>query len=365
MIVPYDESILASVAAIRSYLGLAASYPPDPRLVKVLRQRKPKQICLVLIGALGANQIARKLPKEAFLNRQLLYKTMTVFPSSTLAATTAVQSGLSPNLTAWLGKCEWVQEVKDEVLPFSGEGFYSGKSYGVDFFSKLFPVTFTDEELRQKGQKALCLLPDFTGNSYPSLHGMIDRLLYQVQQQAVSYLYAYWDHYTTLLHKYGVDSLEADRYLRQINQELEYLAQNLPPESLLIVVADHGQIDGKEEINLAHTELAPYFSQRPCIEARCMAFFIKPNKKEEFARHFKEKYSQHFMLLSQRQVITSKLFGFGDNHPRLSELIGDYLAIATGDAYFSYNPNVEKENKYIGVEAGIHKDELFVPVIVA
>ena len=90
MIVQYDESILSYVASIREYFGLSSSFAPNRELSKRIREEKPKRIYLILIDAMGANLIKRKLSSEAFLNRNMMTDTSTVFPPTTTAATTAI-----------------------------------------------------------------------------------------------------------------------------------------------------------------------------------------------------------------------------------------------------------------------------------
>lgn len=120
MIVHYDESILSSVAAVRDYFQLSSSYPAEKRLRDLLEKKKPKQIFLILIDAMGAHLIQRKLASDAFVNRHLLYKTMTVFPPTTVAATTSIRSGKAPNENAWLGWIEYMEDFDDEIIPFFG-----------------------------------------------------------------------------------------------------------------------------------------------------------------------------------------------------------------------------------------------------
>ena len=72
MIVQYDESILTYIASIRDYFGLKSSFAPNKDLSERIRKEKPERIYLILIDAMGANLIKRKLPAESFLNRNML-----------------------------------------------------------------------------------------------------------------------------------------------------------------------------------------------------------------------------------------------------------------------------------------------------
>ncbi|MBR2801820.1 MAG: alkaline phosphatase family protein [Erysipelotrichaceae bacterium] len=363
MIVPYEDSILASVAAIREYYGLSSSFAPEHRLQKLLQERKPKQIFLILIDAMGANLIEKKLPPEAFARKNMLYKTMTVFPPTTTAATTAIQNGKAPNENAWLGWCEYFPEVDDTVIPFRGIGYYSDINYGENYVYDLIPVTSTDEELRQQGIPARVLYPAFREDGCASFAEMTERLIGYSHTGEYRYIYAYWDEYDSLMHKVGPSSPEADACLLRINSELQHLADNLAEDTMMIVVADHGQVDIHRDVNLYYTKYRDYFYRAPSIETRAQALFVKEECRERFEKEFKEEFQDDFVLLSKQQVLDTKLFGPHRDHPRFEGLLGDYLAIAKSDVCFSYRKDPAKAFKFAGQHAGMCPDELYIPLI--
>ena len=67
-------------------------------------------------------------------------------------------------------------------------------------------------------------------------------------------------------------------------------------------------------------------------------------------------------ILSKDEVKKQKLFGPGVEHPQFDGMLGDYLAVATGDLSI-FNTQEEKE-KFIGVHAGLTKEEMEIPLIV-
>ncbi len=143
MIVQYDESILTYIASIRDYFGLKSSFAPNRDLSERIRKERPERIYLILIDAMGANLIKRKLPAESFLNRNMLYQTTTVFPPTTTAATTAIRNGKAPNENGWIGWSEYLREVDDIIIPFLSRSYYSAKEYAAGIFNRFVPVTST------------------------------------------------------------------------------------------------------------------------------------------------------------------------------------------------------------------------------
>lgn len=362
MFVYYDESILSYVASIRRYFGLSSSYEPNIKFSKLISEKKPKKVFVMLIDGMGANLINNKLSNDAFLRKNMLYKTTTVFPSTTTAATTSIRNGKAPCENAWLGWTQYIKEVDDVVIPFFGKGFYNGKAYDPNLICKIAPVTFTDNELIKTGVSAKSLFPSFDENGYEDIDSMCDDLIRYSYNNEYEYIYAYWDKYDTYMHEHGPNSKICDAYLAHINYEIENLANNLKEDTMLVVLADHGQIEVKEEYNIYGSKYDKYLRRPPALEPRAMTFYVKNGMTDEFEKEFKNEFEDRFILLTHQQVLETNLFGDRQNHPRFEEFIGDFIAIGKANTILAY----KKEESYImkGQHAGICDDELYVPVIV-
>ena len=363
MVVNYEDGILSSIAALRAHYGLASSYEPDERLAKVIAEKKPKKIFLILIDGMGANLIKRKLPTDAFVNRNMLYKTETVFPPTTTAATTAILNGRGPNENAWLGWTMYFKELGESVSPFWNEGKYSGREYP-GFMERTLPVPRMEKELNEAGFCARTLNPAFTEEDPKTLAEGVDRLIAYSKDQETDFVYLYWDKYDSQMHKTGPDSPESDQLLSDINAELERLGQEIAENTMVIVIADHGQVQIRRSINLRDTALDKYLLTPPTIEPRAMAFYVAEEDREAFAKEFKEMFEKDYMLLDHKQVLETGLFGTKENHPRFEEFIGDFLAIAKSDLCLAYEYDESKVFKFKGQHAGMCADEIYIPLIV-
>ena len=361
MIVYYDESILSYVASIRRYFGLPSEYEPNTKFSNLLSSKKPKKIFLLLVDGMGANLINQKLPEDSFLRKNMVYKTTTVFPSTTTAATTSIRNGKAPNQNAWVGWIQYFKEVKDYVIPFRGKGFYNDKDYGKNLAYNIIPVTFTENELKKKGMNTKVLFPSFEEGGFEDFDSLCNKLIEYSKTDEFDYIYAYWDKYDTYMHEHGPSSKICDAYLSHINYEIERIANNLNEDTMLVVVADHGQIDVKEEYNFYGSKYQKYFKNKPSLEPRAMTFYIKDEYKEEFEKEFKNEFEDRFVLLTHKQVIDTRLFGDKDNHPRLEEFIGDFLAIGKANTILAYKEKTIPSMK--GQHAGMLEDELMVPII--
>lgn len=363
MIVYYDESILSYVASIRKYYGLDSSYKSNEKFDEMIKEYNPNKIFLFLIDGMGANLIERKLPEDSFLRRNLKFKVQTVFPPTTTAATTSIRNGKGPNENGWLGWTQYVKEFDDVIVPFLGTGYYNDNYYGGrPAMEKLVPITDTETELNNIGIRARKLFPEFEEDGCKNLDEMCSRLINYSNNDDYKYIYAYWDKYDSYMHKHGVDNNICDSYLQYINYELENLANNLNEDTMLVIVADHGQITLDSLYNIYGSKYDKYLRLKPSIEGRAQAFFIKEGMEEEFEKEFKNEFEDSFVLLSKKQVLDTHLFGDNENGERFIEFIGDYIAIAKKNSCFEYCE--EGDIPLVGNHAGMCDDEIMIPVIV-
>ena len=72
--------------------------------------------------------------------------------------------------------------------------------------------------------------------------------------------------------------------------------------------------------------------------------------------------NKNFILLTKEDVYKAKLFGEGEPHKNVDEMIGDYVAIGITDLTI-FNTR-EEADCFKGVHAGYTKDELLIPLIV-
>ncbi len=363
MIVSYDHSLLSVIASLRRFYGLEASVSSNKTMDLLLREKAPEQVFLVLVDGMGSRLISKYLPEDSFLRRHMAFEISTLMPPTTTAVTTSVLTGKCPNETCWLGWMQYLREADDIIVPFRGVSFYSDTAYSPDLFSSIFPVTPMSEELREKGIRALEEFPSFREGGSTSFEELCERLKKHAKED-VSFVYGYYDEYDSLMHRYGPSSPVSIEYLKKVDRDLEELAKELPETTMLIVIADHGQIDIEKVINLKGSHFEQYLIRPPVLEQRCMGFYVKEECRDDFRRDFLECFEEDFILLTREEVRMTHLFGEKEDHPRFKEMVGDFLAIGKTKTVFTYQDPVIPFPLH-GQHAGAHPDELFVPVIIA
>lgn len=359
MFVYYDESILSYVAGIRNRFGLSSSYKPNQKFLDYINKKNPNKIFLILIDGMGANLIQRKLSEDSFLNRNLFKKVTTVFPTTTTAAVTSISNGKGPNENAWLGWMEYLEEIDDTIIPFLGASYYDDIKYDEDICYKLIPFKTTVDELNEKGIKALELYPDFKKDGYKDIEEFKKRLI-DLSYSDKQYVFAYYDKYDTLMHLEGPNSKKADECLKEINDSLEEVSKNINDDTLLVIVADHGQVEIDLPYYIKGSKYEKYMYRKLIIESRSPGFYVKEEYRNEFEKEFKKDFENDFVLLDKKDILDTKLFGYNDNHPKFESLLPDYLAIGKSRKVIRWE-KIDTELK--GQHAGILEDELYVPIV--
>lgn len=360
MFVNYDENLLNYIASIRDYLGLSHSYQVDKHLTTLLNKKQFKQIVLLLVDGMGSRLIQRHLNKERFVYYYMSKETSTVFPPTTTAATLSVLNGKSPNETCWLGWIMHDKSVDDYIVPFLDCGYYSGKNYEEKVYQKSYPTFDMIDELCEKSIPSTRVYPSFDSvYGENDLGSWADKIIRLSNQNNYQFIYGYWDELDSVMHQFGPNAKESIGTLLKIDDELAKIAKKLTDDTLLMVIADHGQVE-VEEIEFYNHPLFKYLSHMPSIEPRCTNFFVQEKYYQQFREEFIEEFENDFILLTKKQVLDSKLFGETENHPDFAEKIGDYIAIAKTNKQFKLK---KSDFQFKGAHAGCCEDELMIPII--
>lgn len=361
MVPDYEHSILNVTATILSHYKAQTPYKTLPLLEKALLDKR--HIVLVLLDGMGVNILYKHLFKDAFLIRYLKDVITSVFPPTTVAATTAVLSGLPPYASGHLGWVQYFQKEDQNIALFPNQDFYDpSKNLDTNFKEKYLKYPSIYEQIKRGTPNVSLseLFPSFRDNGYASFKDQVDRVIDITRNKDRSFTYVYWTEPDLTQHHYGVDAYETRKVLYDLDQEVERMAFFVARGTTIVVIADHGLTD-VQEIQLMQNEvLMSMLRRKPSIEARATNFFVKHNELKNFKEHFEEMYGKHFILLSKQELYEKKLLGEGKKHKMLDQFIGDYLAIATSNQMMS----LTGDKPFIAHHAGLTKDELEVPLII-
>ena len=117
MFVDYDHSIVSLSCSILKHYGAEYHHKTFEPMDELL-QHPYKHVVIMLFEGLGMEVLRRHLPENSFLRSHALGELSSVFPPTTTAATTSIESGLTPAEHGWLGWNLYFPELGDIVSLF-------------------------------------------------------------------------------------------------------------------------------------------------------------------------------------------------------------------------------------------------------
>ena len=359
----YNECLTNLACSIRKYFGLEYKHNTLRYIDELLESKKPKNVVTILCDGMGSKIIERVLDEKAFLISNKLKDITTVFPATTVAATTSMMTGLNPVESGMLGWDMYFKDIDKTITTFlnseKGDFEYKPLQEAIDFKEKHMKTKSIMDEINEQTQyKGYTLFP-FGDNAYKDLDDLFNIIVEKCNEDGKKYIYAYSTEPDSTMHELGTDCIEAKEIILDLNKRIESLSKKLE-NAIIFVVADHGH---KNVINIdlnEYPDVVDCLLRNTSIEPRAVNFFIKSKKKEEFERLFKKYFSNDFDLYDKEDVINSKLFGDGEENEIFRDSLGDYLAIAKTDKTILYIGSEVLKSQH----AGYTEDEIYVPLIV-
>jgi predicted AlkP superfamily pyrophosphatase or phosphodiesterase len=358
----YNNSLLNLVNSILKYYNVDLGYNGLKSLNNILK-KDYKNVIFFLIDGLGLEIIKNHHETCIFLNESITDEITSVFPSTTVAATTTAITGLPPITTGWIGWQQYFKEENRNVVLFLNKDYYDEEyEFNYNISEKYIKTTNIYELISRANPQIRTheVFPEFKTKEHDSIDSQVNSIKKICDSCEENFIYAYWDKLDVLLHEHGVGSLEVKNHLFEIEEAIKKLKDDLDEDSLIILTADHGQIDieGIELWN--YDDIISLLKQKPAIESRATAFYIKDGFDELFEETFNKHFYGKFILYKTEDLIKTGLFGKGEIHPKVSEFLGDYFAIAIDKYSFRLQ---EAKHTHKATHAGLTKSEMMIPLI--
>ena len=345
-----------------SILNHFGAVPPNPTLplADKLLEKRYKNVILMLLDGMGLNIIKENLEPDGFFRRNIAGVYSSVFPPTTVAATTSLDSGLYPSQTAWLGWTGYFKELDRNVEYFTNKDFDTEELIeGVDVGRDYVPYRDICSIIREETGAGAYFLAPFREPNPEDFSGLCREAERICGLPEEKYIYMYYHEPDSIMHRKGCFSEKAKLVLRDIELQTEEFAERLPSDTLLLITADHGHINSPKAVITDYPDIMECLVRMPSIEPRCSNLFIKEGMDEQLKRAFAEHFPDDFILISKAEAFERELFGKGTPHPRLNEMVGDYIAAAVGNISL-YN---KKSKNFVANHAGLTRDEMEVALI--
>lgn len=357
----YTRSLLQIPNSILAHYGVAPFHKTLPELDEALGAGS-RRVILMLFDGMGIDMLTRHLPADSFLRSHLVCPLSSVFPPTTMAAETTVQSGLSPIEHGHLGWDLWFDEMGENYQVFGRRGKTSGRPYAAGDPGELFLHYDSIRTLiaRENPELPVHYLAPFTPPYFRTLRDYFRLAADIAREDGSHFLYAYWMNPDHDAHELGVGSPKTGRILRDIDRGVERFCRGLT-DTTLIITADHGMVDVDMIWLSDYPELTEMFAHEPSIESRATAFFIKDECRQAFPAAFDSLFGDRFRLYTAEEALAAQLLGPGNPHPRSRSFMGDFLACSTSSASFGMTPD---PHPLKALHAGLTADENRIPLII-
>jgi predicted AlkP superfamily pyrophosphatase or phosphodiesterase len=323
----------------------------------------------------------------------------TVFPSTTAAALTSINTGLTPQehgLPEWFVYMKELDEII-ETLPFTPMGSNQGDS----LIGRVSPrILFSAESLHSRMQRSgvdsVALLPGgiarraFTklifgrGSRivpYGSLAGFAVSLRKRLTElRNKTLVYAYWDLIDISGHDYGPDSVETNAEISSLSLALkrefvDKLDRETAKRTLLLVTADHGQIKVNPEdtvyLNRFRRVVSAFARSKagkvilPSWSPRDVALYMHQGELDRVQSRLIEVLGDRALVLKTSEAIQAGLFGIGRPTRRFVERAGNLLILPRSNHMVWYRHSTGEEFDLLGMHGGLTRGEMLVPLAAA
>ena len=382
----YEKCLTGLANSILKRFGIPPVGPTLPPADMLLEKHRRNTVVLLLDG-MGKSVLEGNLEEGGFLRSHLVDTYYSVFPPTTVAATTSLLTGLDPCGHSWLGWDCFYPDIDKNVTVYFNT-IQGTKEPAADYpvAETICPYKSILERINEAGGVAYGVSPymepypkvgrpakpdshrpsDLSGPSKPDVtlpktwKQIVDRVRELCEYPGEKFIYAYWEEPDHTMHNSGCFSKSTRRVLRRIESRLVELAEQLT-DTQIIITADHGHINSRGVALESYPQITDCLVRMPSIEPRALNLFVKPGRESEFEHLFEEAFGEEYILMSREEVLKKKLFGNSEEHEQFRRMLGDYIGIAVSDLTIY---RTEKDAaKHIGVHAGLTEDEMVIPLI--
>lgn len=364
----YDNCIVNLSNSILKSFGAETS-APTLKMADKLLEKEYKNVVVLLMDAMGISILEKHLEPDGFLRSHLAGAYSSVFPPTTVAATTSMLSGLYPNEHGWLGWDMYYPELDKNVTVFlnkeqlredeNGELVEPAPAADFNAAFKYTPYKNIITRINEAGGRAYASMPYL--EPFPQdLEAILTRVGDLCSKPEKKFIYAYWNEPDGTMHVKGPDSSVVHDLMHELEDRLEKFASGLS-DTLLLITADHSQIECDNYCLMDYPEILKCLVRMPAVEPRALSFWVKDEYMKEFPDIFRAAFGDRFWILTREEVIGQKLFGTGRDHRLLRDMLGDYLAISVSDATIFLTH--KEAGLMLGGHAGLTKEEMDIPLL--
>jgi hypothetical protein len=177
---------------------------------------------------------------------------------------------------------------------------------------------------------------------------------------------AYHGQLDSIAHYYGPgdDVLDAELRAFAYSLQTEFLDKLSPQaarDTLLVIGADHGQIDTPrpQMIELHKQPVWHDLALMPAAEARIAYLYARGGRMQTVRAGLERDLPGKLIAVDTREALDAGLWGPGPLHPETIARLGDLLILATGQGALA--DAAKQMPDFLGMHGGVTPDEMLVP----
>jgi hypothetical protein len=327
-----------------------------------------RQVVLLVVDGLGWGQLraraalAPTLSSAAGIDRAIT----SVAPTTTAAALTSITTGRPPADHGILGyRLADGDRIMNMLRWTLGPDRDARQTVPVRTFQPIAPFPGAP------GPVPVVSKVDFGGTGFTAAHlGDSPLFDYRVPSSLVvevsrrlhdgsPFVYAYYDGIDKVAHADGLGA-HYDAELVAVDRIVADLAASLPPGAVLLVTADHGQIDVGSKVEMLGRE-AMAMVRFLSGEGRFRWVHATPGAADDLAELLGERYGASTWVRTRTQLIDDGWFG-GPLTDRFADRLGDVALIPFEPIAFM-DPADTGENRLACRHGSLTDDEMLVPLV--
>jgi hypothetical protein len=303
-----------------------------------------------------------------------------VFPSTTSAALTTIQTGTAPGQHGLAGYTLFIRDISRVINMIQFKPVDGGELPGGSIEPRSFLATPTMYDIlsahgiecevvshREYARSALTIMQsgDTPYSGHRTLGEMVKLVRDAVAKPGRRFVFGYWAGVDMLAHTWGPRSsacrLEAELIEQALIDGLLDPLADAGDDVCVIVTADHGlmEVPEQEALALASVAAPDHLRRSPTGERRAVGLVADDDSaRQALARGV----GTRGVVLDAQAAINAGLFGPRDAHPDLLSRLGDTLLLARGQASFPFRAASEERAHSLGAHGSLSPEEMLVPL---
>jgi len=332
-----------------------------------------KNIVLLCVDGMGYHM----LPKE--MRKLDGFPITSLAPSTTTTVWPSVFTGLTPQEHGIMGFWLYLRELGEVTTmtrfgPSAEIGSFADAGIDPTLF---FPFQTIHHKMAKMGFRSTVV----NRNEYidSGLSQMIYQGAEQIGYKSAAEMFAkgskalskdknfvtlYYDSIDMTSHMFGTESNKLKKDFRTLTTQFNRFMEKVPEDTLLLITADHGQINcpEKKQLNFTnHPELLSRLSLLPNGEGRFVYLFSKKGRENKVMSYCKEHLSDKALVMESEELLEKGMFGHGKVFNETRNRIGDITLIVKDNYVITY-PFLEGRGT-VGFHGGLNKEEMLVPLL--